>query len=112
VNIVDPGDMPGNGDDDEATAAGAAVRRHGGREAPDSEVRSSQTPPNHHVAYLLAGVTVFGAIGVPVALMALIRANRRGRSASSFSSRRRSSERRVFGRGRAGHPEDASGPAR
>jgi hypothetical protein len=46
-------------------------------QAPESDVRDSRAPVNHQIAYLLAGATVFGAIGVPVATVALARANRR-----------------------------------
>jgi uncharacterized protein DUF3592 len=44
---------------------------------PESEVSDTRAPANHLTAYLLTGATVFGAIGVPVATVALARANRR-----------------------------------
>jgi hypothetical protein len=46
-------------------------------QAPESEVNDTRAPANHQTAYLLTGAAVFGAIGVPVATVALARANRR-----------------------------------
>ena len=44
---------------------------------PESEVGDVRAPDQHRTAYLLAGATLFGAIGIPVATVALVRANRR-----------------------------------
>ncbi len=46
---------------------------------PESAVRDTRAPENHTIAYLLAGTTLFGAIGIPLATVGLVRANRRGR---------------------------------
>ncbi|GIF77849.1 DUF3592 domain-containing protein [Asanoa siamensis] len=46
---------------------------------PDAEVADRRTSPNHRVAYLLAATAAAGAIGVPLATVALVRANRRAR---------------------------------
>jgi hypothetical protein len=42
-------------------------------------VADARAPANHRTAYLLTAVAVIGAIGVPVATLALARANRRAR---------------------------------
>jgi hypothetical protein len=44
---------------------------------PGSEVRDTRAPANHKTAYLLMAATAVGAVGVPVATIALARANRR-----------------------------------
>jgi hypothetical protein len=46
--------------------------------APESEVADTRAPQNHQTAYLLIGAAVFGAVGVPLATIALVRRNRRG----------------------------------
>ncbi|MEK8109038.1 DUF3592 domain-containing protein [Micromonospora sp. M12] len=46
---------------------------------PDAEVADRRTPHNHRIAYLLAGVAGFAAVSVPLATVALVRANRRAR---------------------------------
>jgi hypothetical protein len=46
---------------------------------PTSEVRDTRAPENHHLAYLLLGTTVFGAVGMPLAAWHLAREHRRRR---------------------------------
>lgn len=46
-------------------------------QAPESEVGDTRASPNHQTAYLLTGAAAFGAVGVPVATIALVRRNRR-----------------------------------
>ncbi|MER7587979.1 DUF3592 domain-containing protein [Micromonospora sp. NPDC127501] len=46
---------------------------------PEAEVADRRAPQNHRVAYLLAGVAAAGAVSVPLATVALVRANRRAR---------------------------------
>ncbi|MFB9237018.1 DUF3592 domain-containing protein [Plantactinospora siamensis] len=46
---------------------------------PTADVRDARAPENHHTAYFSLAVTIFGAIAVPIAAVALIRANRRDR---------------------------------
>ncbi|MDG4821706.1 DUF3592 domain-containing protein [Asanoa sp. WMMD1127] len=50
---------------------------------PTDDVRDSRVEPNHHMAYTLLGVTIFGAVGVPLAAWHLAREHRRRRAASS-----------------------------
>ncbi|MDG4761541.1 DUF3592 domain-containing protein [Micromonospora sp. WMMD710] len=50
---------------------------------PEAEVADRRAPQNHRIAYLLAGVAAFGAVGVPLATLALVRDNRRAREATS-----------------------------
>ena len=44
---------------------------------PTADVRDTRAPENHTVGYLMLGATVMGAIGVPSAVVALVRARRR-----------------------------------
>ncbi|MGC4754684.1 hypothetical protein [Micromonospora trifolii] len=46
---------------------------------PEAEVADRRAPQNHSTAYLLAGVAAFAAVSVPLATVALVRANRRAR---------------------------------
>ncbi|MCG5447545.1 DUF3592 domain-containing protein [Micromonospora sp. NIE79] len=46
---------------------------------PEAEVADRRAPQNHRIAYLLAGVAAFAAVSVPLATVALVRANRRAR---------------------------------
>ena len=44
---------------------------------PTADVRDTRAPENHSVGYLMLGATAFGAVGVPFAVRALVRARRR-----------------------------------
>ena len=44
---------------------------------PTADVRDTRAPENHTVGYLMLGATAVGAVGVPSAVVALVRARRR-----------------------------------
>lgn len=46
-------------------------------ESPTDDVRDTRAPENHTIAYVTLGATIFGAIGVPLAIWFELRRRRR-----------------------------------